>query len=137
MAIPIPKSRPPRNRKKLMKISAKVNFNEPDLPNISRLIGPYGWLIFKKMGMIDCDSVMWLNIESSNWPKHEDFKKFERFIRSVPLVNDASERSVQLISNYESYRQDLVLATCRFRSLTKNKQTKQDLSIVYSENLFS
>ena len=56
-------------------------------------------------------------MKCSNWQKHQDFHKFERFVKSLPVVNDASERSVQLMSNYvnnvhqEDDRQDLILST--------------------------
>ena len=140
IGIPVPESFPPRNRNHLKKIGDKANFKLSIPPNLSYFVGSYSWLMFIELGLTDEDSVIWMKMKCSNWQKHQDFHKFERFVKSLPVVNDASERSVQLMSNYvnnvhqEDDRQDLILSTSRHRNIMKNMTTKEDMAVVY-ENM--
>ena len=60
----------------------------------------------------------------------------------MPVVNDASERSVQLMSDYinnvhsEDDRQDLVLAASHNLDLMRGKSLKSDLASAYANKLF-
>ena len=139
---PMPKSFPPRNRNQLPKLRTRANFDLSFPPSTCEFVGPYCWLIFKKLEQTDPDSTMWMHMKANNWHKHLDFQKFKRFAKTLPVVNDGSERSVQLMSEFinnvhgEEDRQDLVLATSNYRNMLKGKQTKKDLTAVYSKELF-
>ena len=49
------------------------------------------------------------------------YRKFESFVRTIPVVNDAAERNVRLIQDYvnssydEELRQDLLLVVEKYR----------------------
>ena len=140
---PVPKSFPPRNRKNLPKMNEKADFSLIFPPSLSEFIGPYSWLIFNMLGFLDDeDKYVWLSMKPKNWPKVEDFKRFKSFVNSLPVVNDTSERSVQLIADYvnnvhdEDARQDLVLCTAEFRSSMRDKLSKKELSEAHKKTCF-
>ena len=139
---PVPESFPPRNRNQLPKMSTRANFNLSFPPSVCEFVGPYCWLMFKKLEQTDPDSTMWMQMKSTNWHKHLDYQKFKRFAKTLPVVNDGSERSVQLMSDFinnvhnEEDRQDLVVATSNYRNMLRGKHTKKDLAAVYSKALF-
>ena len=105
-----------------------------------QLCRSYSRLISKKLGMTDEDSTIWMKMKALNWHKHVDFLRFKRFCEGMPVVNDASERSVQLMSDYinnmhsEDDRQ--VLATSHYCNLLSGKSLKSDLVSAYANKLF-
>lgn len=107
-----------------------------------QLCRSYSRLIFKKLGMTDEDSTIWMKMKALNWHKHDDFLRFKRFCEGMPVVNDASERSVQLMSDYinnvhsEDDRQDLVLAASHNLDLMRGKSLKSELASAYANKLF-
>ena len=140
---PVPQSFPPRNRKNLPKMNEKADFSLTFPPSISEFIGPYSWLIFDMLGFLDDeDKYVWLSMKPKNWPKVDDFKRFEAFVSKLPVVNDTSERSVQLIADYvnnvhnEDMRQDLLLSTAEYRSSMRDKFSKKAMSDAHKKTCF-
>ena len=59
-------------------------------------IGPETWFIFECLGM-DKD---WLYANPEQWTAYESFKKGQNFVANIKVVNDATEITVKLYSDY-------------------------------------
>ena len=59
-------------------------------------IGPETWFIFECLRM-DKD---WLYEKPEQWAANESFKKAQKFVSNIKVVNDAAERTVKLYSDY-------------------------------------
>ena len=80
-----------------------MNFAEefPFLKNIDRcsklwFIGPEIWFIFECLRM-DKD---WVYDKPEQWIANELFKKGQKFVANIMVVNDAAERTVKLYSDH-------------------------------------
>ena len=73
---------------------------------------------------------------------HDDFQWIKTFCEGIPVVNDLSEKSVQLMSDFinnvhsEDDRQDLILAMSQYQAIMKGKSTKTDIAEAYADKLF-
>lgn len=82
-------------------------------PNLTDLIGPESWFVFKVLG-IETDHT-WLTERCSVWHKHANYMKLKTFVEGFNVTNDTAERGVMLIQEFvsscqnEELRQDLLL----------------------------
>ena len=56
----------------------------------------------------------WLTKPVSEWENHESFCEMKSFVKNLLVTNDAAERGIKLISDYDN-------------SLTKNSEERQQL----------
>ena len=81
-------------------------------------IGPETWFIFECLRM----DKGWLYDKPEQWTANESFKKGQKFVGNIKVVNDAAERSVKLYSDYAAI-------------LTENEEQRASLLQVVEKHL--
>ena len=80
-------------------------------------IGPESWFIFECQRM-DKD---WLYDKPEQWTANKSFKKGQKFIANIKVVNDTAEKTVKLYSDYAAI-------------LTENKEQRASLLLVVEKH---
>ena len=63
---------------------------------LEHLIGPESWLLFTVL----CTNSDWLLQSPDTWTQFESFLEMKKFVRTLKVVNDGSERGVKLIQDF-------------------------------------
>ena len=69
------------------------------MPSLARFVDSTSWMIFHILGMKE-EEVAWLNMDVVKWVESQHYNKFAEFVRGLMVVNDPSERSVQLAKQF-------------------------------------
>ena len=97
-------------------------------PSLAEFVDKNSRIIFDILDIKNNDTD-WLRLPPSVWHLITPFKKFQNFIKNLPVVNDAAERNVKLIQDFvdsstdEELRQDLLLAVGMKRKAGRSKGT--------------
>ena len=97
-------------------------------PSLAEFVNKNSRIIFDILDIKNNDTD-WLRLPPSVWHLITPFKKFQNFIKNLPVVNDAAERNVKLIQDFvdsstdEELRQDLLLAVGMKRKAGRPKGT--------------
>ena len=117
----------------------KLDFSTEDPPMLDSLVGPNSWFILDFLGFGSKISSTWLWTPPELWPDIPGYQKLETFVKQIKVVNDGSERGINLISNYvnkfhkEDDRQDLLLAVQRYRDILRGATTKDEMQAAYEK----
>ena len=65
---------------------------EQEKPDLSKFIGHDSLLLFSILDMANTDALSWLTTEPKDWDKDPFYQIFRRFVKGMPVVNDAAER---------------------------------------------
>ena len=100
-------------------------------------MGENSWFIFSLLNLTKLNDKLWLNSPAPLWEYIEQFKIFSQFVSNLAVVNDVSERSIKVVSDFvnnvhnEDDRQDLLLAIHQRRENLNKAKTKEDLQLAY------
>ena len=112
------------------KVEIRQVIEQEHRPNLATFITTQSTIIFKIL-KIEKESLEWLRLPPNLWHLISGFRKFEEFVKNVPVVNDAAERNVKLIQDYvgssrdENLRQDLLLAVEFTRKTGRPRGTRK------------
>jgi hypothetical protein len=76
----------------------------PKFPNliasttVPSLIGRNSWLLFNRLQ----SNTNWFQLPPEQWASDSDYQAIDMFVRHVHVVNDLSERSIKLITDFAS-----------------------------------
>ena len=65
-------------------------------PSLAGYITKESWLVFQILGQ-NKTQCKWMLYPASSWHIDADYLKFQQFVKSLAVVNDASERAVKLV----------------------------------------
>jgi hypothetical protein len=114
-----------------------LNFNLEKPPSIAQLVGENSWFIFSLLNLTKLNDKLWLNSPAPLWEYIEQFKIFSQFVSNLAVVNDVSERSIKVVSDFvnnvhnEDDCQELLLAIHQRRENLNKAKTKEDLQLAY------
>ena len=111
-----------------------------DTPSLKPLVGENSWFIFKILGIDGPAQRFWLNLKPDTWEEIVPYRTLCRFVKTLAVVNDESERGVRVAEDYtkrvknETMRQDLFQCIQRRREILKlyGTRNKKDLQQSFS-----
>ena len=77
-----------------------LDFSSNAPPSLTNLIGENSWFIFPLLGTTKNYDVPRLTCPTTFWPPTQQFVKLERFVKRLEIVNDSSERAIQLVIDF-------------------------------------
>jgi hypothetical protein len=84
---------------------------KPGFPSIDgdecilSFIGPRSWLIFHLLKM-SREQVDWMQLPVEYWDRMTYYRQVESFVNNLPVINDAAERGVKLVTDFKDFTQD-------------------------------
>lgn len=96
-------------------------FSDDNIPNLVSLIGARSWLLFNLL-KLDNSQLDWLQVPVKYWDKMESYKKIEKFVVNLEVVNDCAERDVKLITDFKDMVEDKDQLQCIFQVVEDHRQ---------------
>ena len=102
--------------------------NPAEKPSLAKFITKKSLLIFFLLDILTPDNMNWLQEDPDLWLTYPGYATFEKFVKNLEVVNDASERSVKLAQDFlktskdESKLQNNYLVVADVRNRLRDKR---------------